>query len=62
MEKDRTIKIGSIIKGYFVFPVAFGVVLLALSIFLFFVNTEAAMYTSGVFIIYLIVFIFKVFK
>lgn len=54
MEKDRTIKIGSIIKGYFVFPVAFGVVLLALSIFLFFVNTEAAMYTSGVFIIYLI--------
>ena len=57
MNKNRIIKPGALIRGYYVFPIVSSAVLLALSIFLFFINTKAALITSGVFLAYLIALI-----
>lgn len=57
MKKRNLVKTGSLIKGYFAFPIIAGVVLLALAVYLYFVNFDAAIIASAVFAAYLIALI-----
>lgn len=57
MNKNTIIRPGALIKGYYTFPAISAAVLLALSIFLFFINTKAALVVSGVFLAFLIALI-----
>ncbi len=53
MDSKQRIKIGNVIRGYYLFPVAVGIVGLLLSIGLFFINTKAALIALAVYIVVL---------
>ena len=55
MDKTRKVKIGYVIKGYYAFPLIFGIVGLLVSIGLFFVNVKAGAISAAAYVVVLAV-------
>ncbi len=53
MDKTRKVKIGYVIKGYYAFPLIFGIVGLLVSIGLFFVNVKAGAISAAAYVVVL---------
>ena len=54
MDKQGKLKVGNVIRGYYLFPILVGVVGLLLSIALYFVNLKAALLATAVYVVVLI--------
>ena len=57
MDKEHTklmISMGQVLRGYLIFPIVFGLILLLLTIGLFFVSEAAGLVSAGAFLIYVI--------